>query len=143
MVKRIPRRTFSSLLLTMAAESLSPEIVKFIKGYIHSVEELEILCVFSEEQTRCWSVPQVFQRIQSSEKSIASRLEIFKNEGLLVTESEGTYRLSSNDPNLVQTLKAVITAYRDRRVSVIECIYKPPSGPIQDFADAFKLRKKK
>ncbi len=127
----------------MAADALPTHVISFIKSYIHSVEELEILCLFAEEQSRTWSTAQVFQRIQSSEKSVAARLEIFRTSGLLTSEGEGFYKLANTEPTVVETLKAVVGAYRDRRVSIIECIYKQPASPIQNFADAFKFRKEK
>jgi hypothetical protein len=134
---------FKPILLTMAADSLPSQVVQFISRYVHSVEELEVLCLLAEEPLRSWTVSAVFQRIQSSEKSVAARLETFQKEGLTVLEADGSYRLAPVDANLIGTAKTVIEAYRDRRVSVIECIYKQPSDPIQDFADAFRLRKEK
>lgn len=127
----------------MAAESIPPDIKRFIGGYISSVEQLEVLRLFGENPDRSWTPAEVLQIIQSSEKSIADCLEHFRAAGILSAQPEHRFRFASNDPNLTQTVEMLVKTYRERRVSVIECIYTKPAGPIQDFADAFRLRKGK
>jgi hypothetical protein len=127
----------------MAADSLTVQVREFLTRYIASIEQLEILCILSEQHHKSWSVTAIFQQIQSSEKSILNCLAKFRDAGLVVLAEEGTYRFSPKDTGSFETVQAVAKAYRERRISVTEFIYKKPSDPIQDFARAFRLRKEK
>jgi hypothetical protein len=128
----------------MAADSLPPEIRALIAQHIRAVEQLEILCLFSEHPEKVWSVGEVYRQIQSSERSVSEWLEHFRAAGMLVNSgSERTYRLAHENTELKASVAALARAYRERHVSVIECIYHQPPDAIQDFAAAFKLKKDK
>lgn len=124
------------------ARPISLELRRFIAEHIRSVEQLEVLILLADQTTRLWTVSEVLRRIQSSEKSVSDCLEYFRNAGLLTVTSVGAYSFSPSDSSLGALVQALAKTYRERRVSVIECIYKR-STPIQDFADAFRLRKEK
>ena len=127
----------------MAAESIPPDVRRFIGAHVFSVEQLEVLCLLSENGVRSWTAAEVLHVVQSSEKSIADCLDHFRAAGLLKVEPDHRYRFLPTDPNLTHTVTALVKTYRERRVSVIECIYSKPADPIRDFADAFRLRKEK
>jgi hypothetical protein len=127
----------------VAANSISPELRKFIAEHIPSVEYLEVLCLLQEDTVKSWSVGEVLHRVQSSEKSVAQCLEQFQAAGLVTAEAGGRHRFSPSGKELAETAAALVKTYRERRVRVIESIYAKPSDPIQDFADAFRLRKEK
>jgi hypothetical protein len=107
------------------------------------VEQLEILCLLIANPAKSWTPAEVFRKIQSSERSVSGCLAYFCDQGLLVSETESTYRFSPKSPELGQTGSDLARAYHERRVSVIEAIYKRPADSIQDFSDAFKFRKDK
>jgi hypothetical protein len=117
---------------------ITAELQQFIAQHVHSLEQLEILCLLSDYPQESFKPEAVFRSIQSSEKSIADRLTIFANGGVLNVSPDG-YRLASRYQGLVTGLAK---AYRERRVSVIEIIYRPPTTPIHDFAEAFRLKRK-
>lgn len=111
--------------------------------HVRSVEQVEILCLVSGDPARSWTAAEVFRRIQSSEKSVAESFAAFCKSELLISETGGVYRFAPKLPELARTVAELATAYRERRVKVIETIYGKPSDPLQDFADAFRLRKEK
>ena len=123
--------------------SLTPGLKQFIAQHIKSVEQVEILSLFASNPERGWTAAEVFRSIQSSEKSVAESLDSFTRNELLVTESPGIYLLKPKTPELAEKVAELAVAYRQRRVSVIECIYGRPAKPLQNFADAFRLRKEK
>jgi hypothetical protein len=130
----------------MAADSDHPipaELRQFIAEHVHSIEQLEILILLGENSTKAWSVSEVFRQIQSSEKSVLNCLEEFRRAGLANSNGAGLYNFLARDGPLAGTVPALAKAYRERRVSIIECIYEKPRNPIQNFADAFRLRKEK
>ncbi len=127
----------------MSASFKTPELRQFAANYISSVEQLEILALFQSNPQKSWTVKEIYRHIQSSEASVASCLEAFAKNGLIALQPDGNYRLSPRTPELARCIAELTKAYRERRVSVIEMIYDRPSDVIQDFADAFKLRKQK
>ena len=129
--------------LFVAADSLTPAVKDFIARHVKSVEQLEILCLVSAQPTRRWLAAEVFRAIQSSEKSVSDSLQELHGKGLLTAEGEKAYRFAPNSSELAQQITDLVAAYRGRRVAVIEAIYARPTDAIQNFADAFKLRKEK
>jgi hypothetical protein len=127
----------------MSENPFPPQLRQFIVRYIHSVEQLEILCLLIADPSRSWTPAEVFRNIQSSERSVAACLARFCDQGLLVSETGPSYRFAPSSPGLAQTACDLAKAYHERRVSVIEAIYKKPADSIQDFLDAFKFRKDK
>ena len=123
--------------------SLSPELRQFIARHIQSVEQVEILCLLSSAPGRTWTVPEVFRQIQSSERSVAETLTGFVKLELVTLELESRYRYAPKTEELAQAAAALVAAYRERRVAVIEAIYTRPTEPLQNFAEAFRLRKEK
>jgi hypothetical protein len=134
--RTIPNRLVSAGLLT-------PPLREFIAQYVRTIEQVEILCLLTSSPAKTWTVPEVFRTVQSSQTSIADCLESFRKSGLLDSEPDGRYRLASSRPELTQLVSELAAAYRERRVAVVETIYGRPPDTIQDFADAFKLRKGK
>src|ERR1043166_4426279 len=95
------------------------------------------LCFVVEKPGKWWTSAEVFRQVQSSEKSVLDCLETFQSAGLLEVGPDG-YRFFQNKNERTGTATTLARTYRERRVSVIECIYKKPPDPIQDFADAFR-----
>jgi hypothetical protein len=125
----------------MSTHSISSEVQRFIFRHIETVEQLEVLSLLVENPTTAWSVQEVFRKIQSSEKSVAETLATFARTGLAVKTEDGRFRVLNNGNGNPSLASAVVAAYRQRPVTVIECIYKKPSTSIQGFADAFKFKK--
>lgn len=127
----------------MPTGSLTPGLRQFIAQHVRTVEQVEILCLLSSSQGKSWSVAEVFRAIQSSEKSVGDCLEGFRKNDLLTSEPDRRYRVAPKTEQLAKLVSELATAYRERRVAVVEAIYGKPSDTIQDFANAFKLRKEK
>jgi hypothetical protein len=129
--------------LDVPNESLTAEVRDFIAEYVHSVEQLEILCLLLENDPKDWSAEEVFRQVQSSERSVSKCLESFRKNGLINSPAPGRYRMAFERPEAFATVRELAKAYRERRVAVIQSIYERPHDTLQDFADAFKLRKDK
>jgi hypothetical protein len=127
----------------VSGDPLSPALQQFISRYVRSVEQIEILALVSATPGKSWTVTEVFRAIQSSEQSVTASLEAFVKEGFLISETPSQYRYSPSTADLGGGLAELVQAYHDRRVTIVEAIYKKPADAVQDFADAFKLRKEK
>lgn len=126
----------------MANNPIPLEAQQFLAKYIHSIEQLEILCLLFDPPSKPWSEGEVFKHIQSSRNSVATNLRHLHNAHFLIfDEKSGHYFPETLD--LARQASEMIRIYRERRVAVIETIYTMPSDPIRQFADAFKIRKDK
>lgn len=122
--------------------SLSNEAREFLRAHIQSLEQLEILGILRSEPEREWTAAAIYERILSSERSIAGRLSQFVANGLASasTSSPPTFRYSPREAALDQGAEATLLAYRDRRLLVIETIFRPDTDPAQSFSDAFRFK---
>lgn len=107
----------------MPQETSPSALTGFIARWIHSVEQLEILCLLSAEPERRWSVPEVLARVQSSENSIVRSLQQFVQEGLVRAEANGSYRFAPRERKWVPIMAELRAAYQKRPVSIIQAIY--------------------
>jgi hypothetical protein len=123
--------------------AISDELQKFIARYVHSVEQLEILCLLAESPARDWQPAEVFRNIQSSQDSVAANLLYLAHERILTSTADSGYRFSPASPELGRMALNLVKTYREKRVTVVETIYKNPLDPIRNFADAFRIRKDK
>jgi hypothetical protein len=123
--------------------SLSPEVEDFITKYIESLEELEVLLLLSNSPDKSWSPKAVDEEIKSSLTSVEQRLQRLASNGLLnVTNNpELAYQYQPATPATAEAVKAVASAYKERRLKVIEFLFSKPISPLQRFSDAFKIRK--
>jgi hypothetical protein len=127
----------------MAENPISTGLRNFITGNIQSVEHLEILCLLAEDPSRSWSVAEVYRHILSTEKSVAEGLQYFSARGFLTADAGGEFRFTPKTSDLNVLTQELVKSYRERRVAVIESIYKKSGDSAQHFAEAFRLRKEK
>jgi hypothetical protein len=127
----------------MTENPLSSELRHFIAHNIQSVEQLEILRLLVEGASRSWSVADTHRYIQSTEKSVLEGLQHFAARDLLAADAEGAFRFSPKTPQSNALALELVKTYRERRVTIIESIYKKPNESVQHFAEAFRLRKDK
>lgn len=111
----------------MAAHPVSDNILRLLARHIHSVEQLEILSLVSSDQTKFWTAAEVHRAIQSSEQSVSNCLGNFCRVGFLRSEGEGLYRFAPATPVLAKRIQELTKTYRERRVAIVELIYKQPS----------------
>jgi len=127
----------------MSSSPLPGELKTFLATHIHSIEQLEILCLFVESPGKEWHEEEVYRKIQSTRESVSANLQSLADSRLLLRPGGGGCRLSAEDSELSRLAAELVKTYRSRHVSVIEAIYQRPLDPIQTFSDAFQLRKKK
>lgn len=129
----------------MSNYELPDNLKKFIAKHIVSVEQLEILFLLGDHPQQTWTVPQVFQAIQSSPASVAERLSNLQSRGFLerTAEEPPAYRYHPQSDELARMVVELRSAYRQSRVKVIEAIFAGPMDQAKSFADSFKFRKGK
>ena len=114
----------------------------FIRQYIASLEELEILLLLHQEPDRAWTAEQVFKITQSNIVSVAERLKELAAEGFLAAEEGfgGAFRFRPKSPELVERTEELERVYKLSKYKVVEAIFSTSKGQAQKFADSFKIK---
>ncbi|HVU34679.1 MAG TPA: hypothetical protein VHE61_14695 [Opitutaceae bacterium] len=125
------------------SEDFPATVRRLIWDRIPSVERLEVLLLLFEAGERTWSVDEIEQRIRSSRDSIAANVSALVASRLVLASSgaQVRYRYSAESAELDALVGELATAYRNRRVAIIELIYADRHNPARAFSDAFDLRK--
>jgi len=118
---------------------------QFIHQHIHSVEQLEVLLLLRSEPQKWWSAAEVSKRLFTIENSAAMRLAALHDCHFLQKKVEDghvpLYRYEPLDEETDDTIGALDRFYRERKDTVIQVIFSPPSNRAKSFADAFKFRR--
>lgn len=128
---------------------LDPDVERFVRLHIDSVEQLEILVLLRLHRERAFTAAELAAEMRTSEGSARTRLEALAAHGLLVQATstggaDGTsFQYAPTDAELDARVAAVATAYVTRRYAVIDAIFAKPTDKIRLFGEAFRLRKDK
>ena len=127
----------------MADEGLTNEVKQFLRTYIQSIEQLEILAQIKSDPSRAWTTHAIYERILTNERSIAARLTQFATSGLIAPSGvvPGAFVYAVTDEAINRTVDETLQAYKDRRVLMIETIFRPQNDPAQTFANAFRFKR--
>ena len=140
------RRVLAVLARNVTQPEIPPEVQAFIVQHVHTVEAVEVLTLLHDHQERAVTADRVQETIRSSLASVKQHLEYLARIGVLapVAEEAGAYRFAPADEVLARQVRGVVEAYRARRVSVLEFIYRErePTDRLRSFSDAFRLRPK-
>jgi hypothetical protein len=127
----------------VAEDGISEDVTRFIREYISSIEQLEVLLLLHREPTREWTADELSRAIYISPEAAAHRLTDFCTRGFCIVDNENgpRYRYNPSISHLDMTIRDLRAAYEQRRVRVINMIFSNPIDQIKSFADAFKFRK--
>jgi hypothetical protein len=123
----------------MAPADIPKPVRQFISRHIDSIQQVEILALLRRDGERAWTTEQVSRTLHIAHALCAEWLDRYATAGLVKRDEIG-YR---HQPGGSQTavLDELVDLYARRRTTVIDAIYNKPSGSIQSFSDAFRLRK--
>ena len=128
----------------MADDLIPGDVKQFIFDKIDSIAELEGLLLLRRHSETEWNSEALAQRLYTSQQQTEVLLERLYLLGFLsVKEDEFiTYRYQPNSPELAEMVDRVAEIYSKYLVPVTNLIHSKPETKVQQFADAFKLRKK-
>ena len=123
--------------------SLSPELERFIRERLPSLEQVEIVLLLRREGTRAWSAPDVSQALGTPPESTAMRLFLLASNGVLGFEGAGIprYRYAATDAEVRAMVEELAAVYDGNRAALYDIVGGPAQDPIRSFADAFKLKR--
>ncbi len=125
-------------------EPLPEEVRRFLDENVESLEQLEILRVLAEEPDRAWGAADLAAVIQSDPATAAAHLVALGGRGLVTLSTvggEAAGRHGARTPDLGGRVNAVLSAYRERPVTMIKLVYARANERLRAFSDAFRLRK--
>ena len=128
----------------MADDLIPDDVRQFIVDKIDSVAELEGLLLLSRHPETEWSVQALAQRLYATQQQTENVLTHLYALGFLkATEGKSlSYHYQPISNNLAEMVDRVAEVYTKYLVPVTNLIHSKHETRIQQFADAFKLRKK-
>ena len=120
-------------------ETLSAELQRFIRRYLNSVQQLEILLLLFNEPQRHLSVEEISAILRSTASSVRLRLTGLVRRGLVQADDRNRYAYASDEQRdrIVGELRM---EYQTRQARVIDFMFSEPSDTVTSFADAFRLK---
>lgn len=126
----------------MPSDEIPAAVLSFIIKRIDSVTELETLLIMSAEESREWSIDEIAARIYTASPSAAAVLQALRRRNLVSVNASGTrFQFSPSSEDERQVVVQTATAYRANLISIATLIHNKASGPVQEFARAFSLKK--
>lgn len=128
----------------MSYNSVIPEdVAHFILERIDSVAQMEALLLLRSNPSQEWSVEELAKRLYISAKQTADIVAALCSQKIFVAILTGPprYRYQPASKDLQLMVDRVAEMYSKHLVPVTNLIHSKPATRIQEFADAFKLRK--
>jgi hypothetical protein len=128
----------------MADHLIPGDVRQFIIDKIDSVAELEGLLLLSRNPEAEWNREALAQRLYASPQQAEDVLAHLYSLGFLAVKvgESPAYRYQPRSPDLAEMVDRVAESYSKYLVPVTNLIHTKPQTRVQQFADAFKFRKK-
>lgn len=127
----------------MFEELIPDDIRQFILSSIDSIAQLEALLLLRAHPQQKWNVAAVARRLYITEQEALPLLAHLCEQGLLVPSDPKAveYAYQPQSTQLTQLVDRLAELYAKHLVPVTNLIHSKPRTRIQEFADAFRLRK--
>jgi hypothetical protein len=136
-----PRRIASR---SMDQKFIPDDVAQFVTDKIDSVAELEALLLLRNAPEREWTARELSQRLYLSVKDAVDILAALSAKGLALCKAgdPGAYKYQPGLPEVGKMIDRLCDIYAKQIVPVTNLIHSKSKTRVQEFADAFKLRKK-
>jgi hypothetical protein len=114
----------------------------FIASHIVSVAQLEVLLLLRAAADKEWTAAEVARALVTQPEAAAGWLDDLTERGL-ASQSAGRHRYAPADAEVEGTVDALAESYAKYRVAVIGLIFARPSDRLTQFADAFRIRRRR
>jgi hypothetical protein len=127
----------------MADDLIPSDVKQFIVDKIDSVAELEGLLLLRRDPKTEWGVEQLAQRLYINRQQTEIILSRLLWQGFLAVKETTPikYHYQPKSPKLAEMVDVVADIYSKYLVPVTNMIHSKPEIKVQQFADAFKIRK--
>jgi hypothetical protein len=123
-------------------QPLHPDVHALILERIDSVAQLDVLLLLLRDPAKVWTSHTLAKELRVTEPWTNSQLQLLAQYHLAIRVSgtPGGFRYGA-DPVTHVTVQELEKSYQSHPVAVVTLIYTKPNRALQNFADAFKLRK--
>jgi hypothetical protein len=130
----------------MNRDSIPNDLRQFILERIESVAYLEALLLLRSKPDAPWSCEAVANRLYIDQKQTAEILARLDADGFVTAaarEEYPVYRYRPVTAHVQQMVDSLADFYGKHLVPITNLIHSKPKNRVQEFADAFRLRKDK
>lgn len=128
----------------MSVELIPNDVRDFIIREIDSIVELEALLILYRDPDTAWTVRDMSERLYAGESQTRHALAKLHSSGFLKTAgtTAAAYRYEPAALEQNEMVDRVADAYSRLLIPVTHLIHAKSENKVQQFADAFKLRKR-
>lgn len=129
----------------MTEQFIPEDVQRFVLEKIDSVAQLEALLLLRGNPDRDWAARALAARLYIGEEQTAELLLALRAQGFVAVNAQDAslYRFQPATAELAHMLDRLAEIYAKHLVPVTNLIHSKPKPRIQQFADAFRLRKDK
>ena len=124
----------------MAGDLIPEDIKEFVLQHVDSIAHLEALLLLRRETDQKWDARRVAKRLYLNVPETANVLARLHARGFLATEGD-VYWYCCTPEERALAVERVAEFYARHLIPITNLIHSKPASRIQEFADAFKLRK--
>ena len=126
------------------SDDLIPKTVReFIETNIDSIAELEALMLIRHDPKRVWTAEDLATRLYISVERTETVLTKLETLGISKVGRGGGISYKASSADLDSVVAEVVEAYSKYLIPVTNLIHTKLESKVQQFADAFRLRRKK
>jgi hypothetical protein len=123
------------------------ELRRFLRDYVSSYEELEVLLLLHSQPEHIWRVAEILAELKVSGESILPALRQLEARGLLssVPGEVDRFAFAPEKESLRHQVEQLATAYQSKRLAVVQimstnAVDRIRTAAIHTFAEAFRFR---
>jgi len=120
----------------------SDDIQAFVVNNIQSIAQIEALVLLRSDPARAWDAGSLAGRLYIPVEESVRLLKYMTGLSILI-EDAGAYRYSCASADLDDIVHRLVELYKTHLIPITNIIHSRGSLRIQEFADAFRLRKDK
>lgn len=125
----------------MTEDPIPNNVRQFILKSIDSVAELEALLLLRANSQQKWNTNSVAKRLYINEQQALPLLSSLCGQGLVVLNENDEYAYQPVSADLTELVDSLAEIYARHLVPVTNLIHSKPRTRMQEFADAFRIRK--
>lgn len=127
----------------MTEPALPAEVLALIRGPLATIAHVETLLLLRRTAPQASPVAVVQADAHIATPAAARRcLDELVAAGLVEMAARDEYRFAPARADLREAAEALARMYNEKPVTLVRAIYARPAGPVQAFADAFRLLRK-
>ncbi len=124
----------------MTTDSIPAALRDFILKHIQSIAEMEALAMMVNDRDSPWSAERAAARLYIPRPEAAAVLERLRAAGL-AEKSRAGYRFACASASRAAQAEALVALYAVQLIPVTHLIHSRRASRIQQFADAFQIRR--